>query len=140
MNILTLPFELNSSYSDTDFEVIDVESIICGRLIECGVARGNVFVTDGIREFFPPAVFVSTSSITGDGQNGLWETTIAVSCSDVTEHAALKLAHFTRKCLDGWGGNGIADVSHVSTIPSRTAETAPVIHTRVLTFRVLHQE
>lgn len=126
--------------SDSESDILDVESIICRRLIECGIANGDVYVSDGIQVFSPPAVFVTTTSITGDSQNGLWETTLVVSCSDVTEHAALRLSHAARQCLDGWGGNGIADVSHISTIPNRNTGSAPVIHTRAMTFRVLHQE
>ena len=140
MNILTLPQELNPMPFDADAEIVDVESAICKRLIECGAADGNVYVSDRIQEFVPPAIFVSAMSVTGDGRLGLWETMIAVSCINVSEYDALKLADFARRCLDGWGENKIADVSHVSTIPNRTAETSPVIHTRVMTFRVLHQE
>lgn len=120
--------------------MIDVQSVICRILIESGIAGGNVCIADRPIEYTPPAVFVSDSSVIGNVNEGWWETTITVSCVSDTDYNALQLAHQVRELLDGWGGYGIEDIAHVSTIPMRNYETVPVTSTRVLTFRVLHEE
>lgn len=121
-------------------EILDVEGVIAGYLIDNSIAGGNVIVSDTKVEYESPAVFISASSIVGNRNEGLWETTVIAYCIEDNEYAALSLAHSVIELLDGYGGNGISAVEHVSTIPQRNTETAPNTHSFVATFRVLHQE
>lgn len=118
--------------------MIDVENKLRMKLDSSGIP--NVYVSDQNIEFTPPAVFISAQSIVGNKNEGLVETTVIASCIAKKQYAALQLATEVRDCLDGYGGDGIDDVEHVSTIPVRYSETAPVTHTFVVTFRVLTQE
>ncbi|HJJ36355.1 MAG TPA: hypothetical protein O0X27_04155 [Methanocorpusculum sp.] len=120
---------------------IDFQSIICRILSEHGIADGRIFVADEPLHLSGlPVVTVAMTTQSGNTNEGFWEAMVTVCCSDSDEYAALRLAHDVRGVLDGFGGYGIADIAHASTIPVRTYETAPVTHTYALTFRVLYQE
>ena len=118
---------------------IDIQSRIAQVLIDAGVAGGNVIVADEVKIVTPPAVCITQTSLTGNTNEGWYETTIVVNCIANEEQAAGVLADAVLNALDGYGGNGIADVMHTSTVPIRTEETAPVTHTYAMTFRVVYQ-
>lgn len=119
--------------------MIDVQSIIAKQLILDGVAGGNVIIADGIQEFESPAVFISISSVTGNRNDGLFGITITAACIANSEYEALNLSEDVVNVLDGWGGEGISGVYHISTIPQRTEETTPVTHTYVVSLRAVYQ-
>lgn len=140
LNLDYLNIPANSSPTPTPSDIIDVEKIIATHLINNSIAGSNVIVSDSSVELETPAVFISATSIIGNKNEGLWETTVLAYCIEDNEYAALNIAHKIVKLLDGYGGNGISDVEHISTIPQRNTETAPNIHTFAVSFRVLHQE
>ncbi|HJJ36904.1 MAG TPA: hypothetical protein O0X27_07015, partial [Methanocorpusculum sp.] len=120
--------------------MIDFQSVICAHLIDHHVANNRVYIADNTRVGVTlPAVFVSVSTFSGNVCDGFYEVLLTVNCIDRTEYAAFNLAREVQILLDGFGGNGIDDITHISTIPLRTPETAPVTHTYVMTFRVLFQ-
>lgn len=135
-------FRLNLDYLDDvdSDEFIDVEQVIASRLINKSVAGGNVLIEDGVVEVESPAVYISATSITGNTNSGLWEITVLAYCVGKSEYDALRIAQSVVRYLDGYGGNGIDDVEHISTIPQRNTETAPNTHTFAVSFRVLIQE
>jgi len=118
---------------------VDVQSKVCQALIDAGIAGGNVIVADTVKVIKPPAVCVTQTSFVGNTNEGLYECTIVVNCIAKDEQAAGVLANTVLDVLDGYGGNGIADVTHTSTVPVRTEETAPVTHTYAMTFRAVYQ-
>ncbi|HJJ36544.1 MAG TPA: hypothetical protein O0X27_05160 [Methanocorpusculum sp.] len=118
---------------------IDIQSRICQVLIGSGIAGGNVIIADKVKIIRTPAVCVTQTHLVGNTNEGWFESTIVITCIADEEHAAGVLADAVLDVLDGYGGNGIADVSHVSTLPVRTEETAPVTHTYAMTFRVVYQ-
>lgn len=119
--------------------MIDVQEVICQHLISDKIANGNVIIADSVVNCDLPAVFVSETSTAGNTWECYYETTLTVTCSTISEYETVLLADKVRRSLDGWGGYGIHDVQHVSTIPQRVA-TTPTIFSRVLTFRAVYQE
>lgn len=119
---------------------VDVQSIICKALIAKGIAGGNVFVateTQVIKTL--PVIFVTQTHLTGRPADGFFESTVVINCIDTNEYAAGELSGTVLDVLDGFGGEGIADVTHIGTYPQHTAETAPDTHRYAMTFRVIYQ-
>lgn len=118
---------------------VDFQTIVASAIIRSGIAGGSVYVAnEPLHLQHLPAVVICMTSQSGNTNEGFWEAMITVSCLDRSEYAALHLVHDVRAVLDGFGGNGLADVSHISTIPVRSAE--PSVYTYAMTFRVLYQE
>lgn len=118
---------------------VDVQSIVSQVLIAANVAGGNVIVADKVKVINPPCVAVTQTSLSGNTNEGWYESMLVINCIANNEQAAGVLADTVLNVLDGYGGSGIADVTHVSTVPVRTEETAPVTHTYAMTFRVVYQ-
>lgn len=118
---------------------VDIQSRICKVLIGAGIAGGNVVVADTVKIITVPAVCITQTNLSGNTNEGWYESTIVVNCIAKEEQAAGVLADAVLDVLDGYGGNGIADAYHVSTLPVRSEETAPVTHTYAMTFRVVYQ-
>lgn len=119
--------------------MIDVESVLASRLITANIAAGNVVIADQIKQYSGQTVVIEATNETNLG-GGLYDTSVTASCIANDKQTAHSLAFNTAKCLDEWGGSGIKNVEHTSTIPVGMEETAGVLWKYVVLFRVLHQE
>ena len=119
---------------------VDFQQIICRRLEDAGIAAPVYAAEEPVHLYRLPAITVAMSSQSGNACEGWWEAMVTVSCIAAREPDAYRLAHDVRAVLDGFGGYGVADISHISTVPVRVYDTAPVTQTYAMTFRVLYQE
>ena len=119
---------------------LDVASIIAERINSAHISGLSVIIPDGETPITFPCVLISETSEIGNTWEGAWTSTYIVACIATSDVECLTLAKTIRGLLDGWGGNGIEDIHHESTIPTRNDDTNPVSFSRTLTLIVTYQE
>ena len=120
---------------------LDVSSILAARIWTANLPAGiKVLIPDGITPIEFPCVLISQTSEIGNTWEGYYTATYVIACIATSDLDCIGIAKSVRDVLDGWGGNGIEDVRHEMTIPTRNDNTNPISFSRTLTLIVTYQE
>jgi len=119
---------------------LDVSSIIAARIASANIPNLLVLIPDGETPVMFPCVLISETTEVGNTWEGAWSSSYVVSCITKSDLESKALAIQVRALLDGWGGNGIEDIHHESTIPTRNDATNPVSFSRTMTLIVTYQD
>lgn len=118
---------------------IDVPAVIAARIDSAHIPNLLVLIPDGETPITFPCVLITESTEEGNTWEGAWTSSYFVACITTSGLETKVLADQVRELLDGWGGNGIEDIHHKITIPSRNDSTNPVSFSRTMTLEVTYQ-
>ena len=120
---------------------LDVSSILAARIGTASLpSNTKILIPDGETEITFPSVLISQTSEIGNTWEGYYTATYVIACIATSDLDCIGIAKSVRDVLDGWGGNGIEDVRHEMTIPTRNDNTNPISFSRTLTLIVTYQE